>query len=184
VAALLESLGHRVEEVDPHYPDVTAAFVPQFLAGLRTCASWVEHPERLERRTRETIRLGRWVTPRVREAAIRRGEQLAERMDRLFETYDVLLTPVVAPRPPEVGVLDGTGTVRAALASLPMIAWTALWNVTGHPAASVPTGLAPDGLPVAVQLVGRRAEETTLLTLAAQLERVRPWAHLRPPLAR
>ncbi len=56
-----------------------------------------------------------------------------------------------------------------------MIAWTALWNVTGNPAASVPAGLAADGLPVAVQLVGRIGEETTLLALAAQLERTRPW---------
>jgi amidase len=56
-----------------------------------------------------------------------------------------------------------------------MIAWTALWNVTGNPAASVPVGLAPDGLPLAVQLVGRMGDEPTLLALAAQLEQVRPW---------
>jgi amidase len=56
-----------------------------------------------------------------------------------------------------------------------MIAWTALWNVTGNPAASVPAGLAPDGLPLAVQLVGRMGDEPTLLALAAQLERERPW---------
>ena len=56
-----------------------------------------------------------------------------------------------------------------------MIAWTALWNVTGNPAASVPTGLAADGLPVGVQLVGRLGDEPTLLSLSAQLERARPW---------
>jgi amidase len=59
-----------------------------------------------------------------------------------------------------------------------MIAWTALWNVTGNPAASVPAGLAPDGLPLAVQLVGRMGDEPTLLALAAQLERERPWPML------
>jgi amidase len=72
-------------------------------------------------------------------------------------------------------VLDRGGPVPAALKAQPMIAWTALWNVTGNPAASVPTGLAADGLPVGVQLVGRIGEETTLLALAAQLERTRPW---------
>ena len=56
-----------------------------------------------------------------------------------------------------------------------MIAYTALWNVTGNPAASVPAGVAADGLPLAVQLVGRRNDETTLLSLSAQLESARPW---------
>jgi amidase len=56
-----------------------------------------------------------------------------------------------------------------------MIAWTALWNVSGNPAASVPVGLAADGLPLAVQLVGRIGDEATLLSLSAQLERARPW---------
>ena len=56
-----------------------------------------------------------------------------------------------------------------------MIAYTALWNVTGNPAASVPTGVAADGLPLAVQLVGRHNDETTLLSLSAQVETARPW---------
>jgi amidase len=180
-AELLASLGHHVAEVDPGYPDPTAAFVPQFLAGVRTGAEGVEHRGRLERRTRETVRLGAWVTPRVREWAIRQGEQLAGRAARVFDRCDVLLTPTTAHRPPEVGVLDGVGTVRAALLAMPMIAYTALWNVAGNPAASVPAGFADDGLPLAVQLVGRASDETTLLTLSAQLEAARPWAGARPP---
>jgi amidase len=183
-AELLRGLGHTVEETDPGYPDPTAAFVPQFFAGLRTGADGVEHRELLERRTRETVRLGAWVTPAVREWAIRRGAQVAAKANRVFETYDVLLTPVIAPRPPQIGVLDGVGSLRASLAAMPMIAYTALWNVTGNPAASVPAGLGSDGLPLAVQIVGRPHDETTLLTLAAELERGRPWAQLRPPLPR
>ncbi|MGZ6884286.1 MAG: amidase family protein, partial [Nocardioidaceae bacterium] len=66
--------------------------------------------------------------------------------------------------------------------AMPMIAYTALWNVTGNPAASVPAGFASDGLPLAVQLVGRPHGETTLLSLSAQLERARPWAEARPAL--
>ena len=70
-----------------------------------------------------------------------------------------------------------------------MIAYTALWNVTGNPAASVPAGVAADGLPLAVQLVGRHDDETTLLSLSAQIEAARPWAEpvrrvLRPVLDR
>jgi len=57
-----------------------------------------------------------------------------------------------------------------------------VWNLTGQPACSVPAGFDDDGLPLGVQLVGRHGEETTLLSLAAQLERQRPWADRLPPL--
>ena len=57
-----------------------------------------------------------------------------------------------------------------------MIAYTAIWNVTGHPAASVPAGVGEDGLPLAVQLVAPHHRETTLLSLAAQLEAAHPWS--------
>ncbi len=176
-AQLLTDLGHEVVEVDPHYPDATLAFLPQFFAGVRTESDAVEHYDRLERRTRETYRLGAWVRPGVVRRALAAGERVARRANRVFDEQrlDVLLTPVLAHRPPEVGVLDGGGTVRAALRSQPMIAYTALWNVTGNPAASVPAGVAADGLPLAVQLVGRRHDETTLLSLSAQLEAARPW---------
>jgi amidase len=179
-ASLLADLGHHVEEVDPGYPDGTRAFVPQFFAGVRAEADVVEHPERLERRTRESLRYGRWVRPRVVEWAIRHGETVADRANRVFDRCDLLLTPTIAHRPPPVGVLDGVGSVRASLRAMPMIAYTALWNVTGNPAASVPAGLGSDGLPLAVQLVGRPNDETTVLTVSAQLERARPWADSRP----
>jgi amidase len=181
-AGLLESLGHDVEEVDPRYPDPTAAFVPQFIGGVHSGIDMVELSEAVERRTRHTAALGRWVTPAVREWAIRRNEHVAARANRVFERCDVLLTPTIAHRPPEVGVLDGVGPLRAALRAMPMIAYTALWNVAGNPAASVPAGFGSDGLPCAVQLVGRPHDETTLLTVSAQLEAARPWADARPPL--
>jgi amidase len=181
-AALLADLGHHVEEVDPGYPDPTTAFVPQFFAGVASEARVVEHPERLERRTRETLRLGRWVRPGVVEWAMRQGEKVAERANRVFDRHDLLLTPTIAHRPPHAGVLDGVGTLRAAALATPMIAYTALWNVTGNPAASVPAGFGSDGLPLAVQLVGRGHDETTILAVAAQLERARPWADRRPVL--
>ena len=69
-ARLLTDLGHDVREIDPAYPDPTAAFVPQFFGGIRTEADAVEHFERLERRTRESYRLGAWVRPRVLDWAL------------------------------------------------------------------------------------------------------------------
>jgi amidase len=96
--------------------------------------------------------------------------------NRVFEDVDVLLTPSIAHRPRKVGVLDKGGTLRASLAAQPMIAYAALWNIAGNPAASVPAGTGADGLPLAVQLVGRHGDETTLLSLSAQLESARPWS--------
>ena len=62
-----------------------------------------------------------------------------------------------------------------------MVPFTGIWNVTGQPAASVPAGIGSDGMPSAVQFVGRSSDEATLLSLAAQLESERPWAQERPP---
>jgi amidase len=180
-AALLTELGHDVAEVDVRYPDPTAAFVPQFLGGVRTEADQVDHFDRLERRTRETYRLGSWVTPRVRDAALRQTEAYSRRLNRVFEDVDVLLTPVTAHRPPKLGIVMGKGTVRSSLASLPTVTYMVPWNLAGNPAASVPTGIGADGLPVAVQLVGRTDDEPTVLSLSAQLERARPFPRWAGP---
>jgi amidase len=179
-ARLLTGLGHDVREVDPRYPDPTTAFVPQFFAGIRTEAEAVEHYDRLEKRTRETCRLGSWVTPRVIDFALRQTEKVSVKANRVFDEVDVLLTPSIAHRPPKVGVLDGTGSVRASLKAVPAIAYVALWNLAGNPACSVPSGTGTDGLPIGCQLVGRTDGEETLFSLAAQLEAARPWPLVAP----
>lgn len=174
-ARLLADLGHDVVEIDPKYPDPTLAFVPQFFAGIREEADAMEHFDRLERRTRETYRLGSWVRPAVVRRALAQVDRVSAKANRVFDRCDVLMTPTLAHRPAPVGQLSGVGTVRGALRSLPSIAYVALWNVAGNPAASVPAGLAEDGLPTAVQLVGRTDDEATLFSLAARIERTRPW---------
>ncbi|MEU7632081.1 amidase [Nocardia sp. NPDC049220] len=177
-ANLLAELGHTVIEIDPDYPDPTLAFFPQFFGGVRAEAAEVDHPELLERRTKQTMALGAWVRRPLVEWAIRAGESVTRKTDRIFTECDLLLTPTVAIRPPRLGVLDGANTVRAQFAAIPMIAYTALWNVTGSPAAALPAGVGDDGLPLSVQLVGPANGETTILTVAAQLEQARP--HPRP----
>lgn len=174
-ARLLADLGHDVREIDPKYPDATTAFVPQFFAGIRSEADEVERYERLERRIRETYRLGSWVRPRVIEWALKQTEKVSVKANRVFDTVDVLLTPTIAHRPPKVGRLDGGGTITASLRAQPSIAYAALWNVAGNPAAAVPCGVAEDGLPVSIQLVGRTDDEATLFSLSAQIEKARQW---------
>lgn len=182
-AELLRDLGHRVVEIDPRLPLPAPAFVPQFFQAVREEAARVEDPALLEPRTRQLLTLGAWVRPGTARAAERLGARMRRRVDaQVFSLCDVLLTPTVAERPQELPVIGERSAIPALLASLPMVAFCGLWNVTGHPAAAVPSGFAEDGLPTSVQLVGGYGEETTLLSLSAQLESTRPWADRRPRL--
>ena len=108
---------------------------------------------------------------------------MVARIEPLFETYDMLLTPVMSEPAVPAGVMEGRGATATYFWESSWVPFTILWNITGQPAASVPAGLSRDGLPLAVQLVGRAHEEDALLSLAAQLEAERPWAERRPPVA-
>ena len=171
----LRALGHTVVKVDPSssYPDPTLAFIPQFFAGIRTEKRGVEHPEKLERRTRTVALMGAWAREPVRRVAERRGKSIARAMGRTFEQVDVLLTPTVPGRPGKADAITGRGAVRSLLAASGPVAYTAMWNVTGFPAAAVPVGTGQDGLPLSVQLVGPDNSEETLVGLAAELEAAR-----------
>jgi amidase len=110
-------------------------------------------------------------------------EPWARRVLRLWDDVDVLLTPTMPSLPTLVNEQEGLGTARMLDSSGPWVSYTAPWNMTGQPAASVPAGWTEDGVPLAVQIVSRPNDEATLLSLAGQIERVRPWADRLPPLA-
>ena len=84
---------------------------------------------------------------------------------------------------PRAGLMEGRGATVTYLWESGWVPFNVLWNSTGQPAASVPAGFSGEGLPLAVQLVGRPDAEATLLSLAAQLEAARPWADRRPPVS-
>lgn len=98
-----------------------------------------------------------------------------------FETYDLLLTPTLAVPPFKLG---SSAPVEIAGVSRPMdwLAFTYPFNLTGQPAASVPCGWTDDGLPVGLQIIGRRFDDVTVLRAAAAFEEASPWADKRPPL--
>jgi amidase len=96
--------------------------------------------------------------------------------------FDVLLAPVVTMTPRPMGWFDAGGDGAEDFErNKRYAAFTALFNVTGQPAVSLPLYWTADGLPVGSMLVGRPADEATLLALSAQIEAARPWAHRHPP---
>ncbi len=181
-ADLLRSLGHQVREQDPNWGMVGNGAIPRYLRGVHEDALTVPTPERLERRTRGLSRLGSLIPPtlvartRVAEAAH------ASRINAIFADHDVLMTPVTARPPIEVMRWEGVGVLRLLAGEFPTYPFTIPWNFLGQPAASVPAGFTADGLPLAVQLIGRPEDEATLLSLSAQIESERPWTGTTPPL--
>jgi amidase len=119
---------------------------------------------------------------RHRAADVRaRHAELVARWSPFVEGVDALLTPTVAVPPPPIGSLheeDGEAHFRRVAL---LGAWTAPFNVTGHPALSVPVGLHPVGTPIGAQLAGPMGSEATLLALARTLEAAFPLG-ARPPV--
>ena len=104
-------------------------------------------------------------------------------MEPFFERHDVLLMPVPARPPVRAGEWEGRSALRTLLGMIAVYPYAAHWNLTGHPALAIPAGTSDEGLPIGVQLVGRKGAEATLLGLAAQLEAELGWAERRPPVS-
>jgi amidase len=178
---LLRDLGHEVVE---HDPDFRARDVPVILGlmfrGIRDFVSEIERPQRLERRTRAIARPGRLVSDRTVDRLLAAEQRIARRVATLWDTFDVLLMPMMAAPAVPAGAMEGRGATVTYLWESGWVPFGVLWNSTGQPAASVPAGFAPDGLPLAVQLVGRAHGEGTLLALSQEIEEARPWTPHRP----
>ena len=182
-AEALRSLGHEVAERDADWGGIGNNVAVRYLRGIRDDVLRVPHPKRLERRTRGYARLG---APYPDSLVAKAREAVAadwERIGALFRDHDVLMTPTIAGTAIPVRAFEGRGALWTLLGSSRAYPFTAAWNHLGNPAASVPAGFASNGLPLAVMLIGRPADEGTLLSLAAQLEAERPWADQRPPIS-
>ena len=181
---LLRDLGHEVVERDP---DFRTRDVPVILGlmfrGIRDLVDEIEQPQRLERRTRHIARPGRLVSDRTLDRLLDAEQRIARRVVALWDPFDVLLMPMLAGPAIPAQLMEGRGATVTYLWESGWVPFGVLWNSTGQPAASVPAGLTADGLPLAVQLVGRPHDEATLLSLAAELEAARSWADHRPPLS-
>jgi amidase len=111
-------------------------------------------------------------------------ERFAREIVDALAPYDVVLTPALATPPVRIGEIHGRGPdpmghYRRSGAFTP---YTAIINVTGLPAISVPVAQTDEGLPLGVQLIGPPAREEVVLRAARQLEQTMPWAARRPSL--
>jgi aspartyl-tRNA(Asn)/glutamyl-tRNA(Gln) amidotransferase subunit A len=99
----------------------------------------------------------------------------------LFERYALLLTPSVSVTALDVGRLNPPNFPQHAWDWFPWASFSYPFNFTGQPAATVPAGFTAAGLPVGLQIIGRRFDDLTVLQASAAFETARPWARHRPP---
>jgi amidase len=180
---LLATLGHDVEERDPDYGLGMLEFAQTWVRGIYEDS--LEQPDRslLERSTKGMATAGRVLVPgRRRDALLEKREETTARILRLWEEFDVLLTPALASTAIAAQGALGRSAALAFDRAGRFTPWTPIFNLTGQPAVTIPAGLGSDGLPLSVQLVGRHESEATLYSLAAQLEQASPLAD-RPPIS-
>src|SRR5881296_109374 len=182
-ARVFRDLGCRLEDVRPGWPSPREAWGEIFCGGIATrMAPYVDRPGDIEpgllRIIQTTLknpptkyvqawfdRLAWWQHPRA-----------------FFEKYDLLLTPTIACPPFAVGLDNPTEIAGKPVEPYAWIPFTYPFNLTGQPAASVPCGFSRDGLPIGLQIVGRRFDDVLVLRACAAFERARPWAQHRPPV--
>lgn len=195
VAERCRELGHRVVEGAPAYDADAfhrgnlifwASFCTAAIAGTAQMLGRTPAPDNLEASLWANYQYGLTLKALDLELADALMNQTSRAVAPFFERYDVLLTPTTGMPPLPLGVLnaddprlDAQGWYDLVFRYMP---YTALYNMTGQPAISLPLGRSPDGLPIGVQAVARYGDEATLLALAAQLEEAMPWRGRIPPI--
>ncbi|MGH2894868.1 MAG: amidase family protein, partial [Solirubrobacteraceae bacterium] len=182
--ALLSALGHDVVPRDPAYRMAQLEFLQIWVRGIYEESLSVPDRSLLEGSTRQMAALGRYLVPPRRRAAILAARAgTTARISALWEEFDVLLTPALA----KTAIAAEGGYGRPAPVAIDIAGrftpFTPIFNLTGQPAISIPAGVGTDGLPLAVQLVGRVGAEDTLYSLAGQIEAAAPWAQRRPTVS-
>jgi amidase len=183
--ALLEAAGHHVARLDADVFD--PAGLGPFLNIVNSGAAevdgldWdrVEPHNQAARRAAEDVDSLEFVRSLTQLKEMTRA--IVARFD---DEFDLLVTPTMTIEPPEVGLLAavhaGAGTGMPPLEIVAMAAYTAVFNITGQPAVSLPLSVAPSGLPIGVQIVAGPWREAQLVRVAAQLEQADPWVARYP----
>lgn len=175
---LLEQLGHIVEPIALDFSDLMEPLIAVWQAGVDVGVPSIF----LEK-------LNRWLRGRSRSRsggmylrAVMKMQAAARQIVTQLDTVDVLVLTPFLHHTIRVGAWAKLRPKQAFEKIVNWVAPSPPFNATGQPAIAIPTGFASNNLPVGVQLVGRPADEATLISLAAQIEAARPWQQHRPPI--
>ena len=175
-------LGCHLVLVDRVFDDPDPIWSPLFYGGIagRLHDSMEEWRDRMDPGLVQVVEEGSRISAvQLGKAALARAA-FTEQVRRFFLHYDLLLTPTLAV-PPFAAGLERPPDDHAG-SRLAWVAFTYPFNLTGQPAATVPCGFTKDGLPIGLQIVGRRLMDATVLQAAAAFEAAAPWADRRPSL--
>lgn len=168
-ARLLATAGHDVHRGTLRYGASPGAFLAQCWLGIDAEVKRMEHPERLEPRSRQIEGLARRLPRFALRRSLRTTDRIEGAMRAVFRHLDVLITPVTPQLPPPTPVLHDKDTLTSQRTSTSAVSYTSPWNLAGNPAASVPLGLSREGLPLAVQVIGAHGRDRLVLDVARQL---------------
>lgn len=186
---LLANLGHKVEEapipLKPSFIDDFVVYYGMMAFMVRTFGKRVISPDfRADELDDLTLGLSRYYRKKMLKTPLTlyRLKRSWQSYARVFRDYDVVLSPVLAHAPPELGYLSPTVDFETLIDRLIKYAsFTPANNASGSPAISLPLGAADNGLPVGVQLAAVQGDEKTLLELAFEIEQARPWRRIQDP---
>jgi len=175
---LLEQLGHQITEEHPDFSGLVEPFQVVWKAGVAVAGLPAEALQPLNR----FLLSGVGSVPEFLEG-VAQMQMVSRQIIAFWETVDVLLLPVYLHPPILVGEWADLGPEETFHKIINWIAPCPIANATGLPAIAIPVGFDSNGLPIAIQLIGKPAAESTLISLAAQLEAANPWIQHRPKLA-
>jgi len=191
-AHLCQSLGHEIVPARPTVDgkvvgavlgDLMGVFVSHLLDDFCPRLHLRPDASNLEPATLAWAAHGRGLTANQLASALGARDMLARTLGQFFTKFDLILSPTLARTPIPLGAFryDHPPSARAVADALFSYApFTALFNLTGNPAMSVPLHVSECGQPVGVQFVAPFAADATLFRLAGQLEQAAPWAHRKP----
>ncbi len=170
----LVAAGHDVIDLEIEHATWTATVYLHIALPEATwyhALSLEQHASSYSPGVRLRLEMGKYVLAEDYVRAMRLRDVLRQRVDRALHRCDALLLPTLPIAAPRLGIStvqlgDGFEPIRAAMLRL-----TQLFNVTGHPALTLPTPPGEDGLPRAVQLVGTRQQTEHLIAISAAVER-------------
>lgn len=178
-------LGCQVEAVNPGWDDPReAAEVAWYVSmAARLGNLYDQHPDAFEPSLAEMIEAGRKISGEAHGRSSVARTTFYQQALTFFEGYDLLLTPQmpVGAWPVEAGPSEIDGIPAPSI--FHRLPFTFPFNMTGQPAATLPCGFTSEGLPVALQVVGRWHADTLVLQASAAFERIAPWAQHRPALS-